>query len=228
MKNGWVKLHRKALDNDQLFGSSLTFGLFAYLLLQADEHGVVELGRFQLAKRFRSKPSTIYQTLKRLESNNQVTLQSNNRYTTINIVNWSKYQNKVTPEVNGKQSQSNTLIRIKNKKITIKEAEKIMNRNVQGIIKLRRELKWSTPFRGAERENEIATDLLRKDDYPTIIRNMKAYARNRAEQFMPQINGLDDFNHKYPSIKERLSALEDDDDPQIKAQREKLLAQGYK
>ena len=113
--NGWIKLYRKILDNDQLWGSQLTFGLFIYLLLIADQNGVLTTGRFELSRRFRTSPSTIYHTLKRLEKNNQVTLQSNNKYTIVSICNWHKYQHKLTTENTTSEQQKNTLIRIKNK-----------------------------------------------------------------------------------------------------------------
>jgi hypothetical protein len=119
MDKGWIKLYRKLLNNDELFGSTLTFSVFVFLLLSANRYGKVSIGRFQIATRFRSKPSTIYQTLKRLESNNQITLESNNKFTNIYICNWEKYQTEVTTKKSPKQQQSNTPIytRIENKEL---------------------------------------------------------------------------------------------------------------
>lgn len=112
---GWVKVYRKLLDNEVFYGSQLTLGVFITLLLRADQNGVVKVGRLELAKRFRAKPSTIYQTLQRLSKVNILSMESNNQFTTISILNWGVYQNKVTTKQQPSNNQVTLYKEYKNK-----------------------------------------------------------------------------------------------------------------
>jgi hypothetical protein len=126
MNNGWIKLHRKILENDALFSSEHTFKVWCFLLLKADMNGIVKTGRYLISEWLRIKPSSLYQTLKRLEDMKMITQESNNKMTTIKILNWSIYQSKQpisgSPE-NGQyknkkdeiQEQDNTIQEYKNK-----------------------------------------------------------------------------------------------------------------
>lgn len=126
MKNGWIKLHKKIIDNEVWQHDLVAWHVFEGLLAIADiETGDWSGGRFQLSELLSIKPTTIYKALKRLEKAKMVTLSSNNKYTTIHICKWRDYQgngnstgntssnNKVTT----KGQQSNTLIRTKNKEL---------------------------------------------------------------------------------------------------------------
>lgn len=116
MNNGWIKLHRSLLANDAIFRSAHTFTIWCWLLLMADkETGVVTVGRLQISDWLKIKPSTVYQTLKRLEKYNSVNLKSNNKMTTITIKNWMKYQSNPKPE----DEQYNNNITTKNSNVTL-------------------------------------------------------------------------------------------------------------
>lgn len=122
MDKGWIKLHRKILDNEHLFGKSYDFGIFVTLLLMADRKtGKLTIGRKQLAKRFRAKESTIYDALKRLEKQQQINIKTNNQFSEISIVKYHEYQTKTDNETKQKptlnQQQTDTLqeVRIKKK-----------------------------------------------------------------------------------------------------------------
>lgn len=124
---GWIKFYRQVNENEIFRHDRTAWHIFEVLLIQC-RYGVWKGGRFQLAEFCDEKPNTIYKALKRLEKAEMVTLSSNNRFTTISILNWDKYQgngnsigntssnNKVTT----KEQQSNTSIRIKNKELRIK------------------------------------------------------------------------------------------------------------
>lgn len=93
MNNGWIRLHRSSLNNPMFRRDKTAWLIFITLLLMVDKHsGKWSGGRFQLAIIMELKPTTIYQALQRLEKSKMVTLSSNNKYTTISICNWSKYQ----------------------------------------------------------------------------------------------------------------------------------------
>ncbi len=127
MNNGWIKLYRKSKDNP-LTRDFIAWGIFTWIMLTVDrERGEMKIGRFWASEYFNLNPSTFYKALKRLEKKYKVvTLISNNKYTTIRLLNWAKYQSNeevVTQSSNNKvttkEQQSNTLQEYKN--IRIKE-----------------------------------------------------------------------------------------------------------
>jgi hypothetical protein len=91
--NGWVKLHKQIIENDFLQNDMSAYVLFTKLLLVVNtKTGVYTTGRFKLSQLSGLKPTTAYNTLLRLEKSGMVTQESNNRFTTVSICNWKKYQ----------------------------------------------------------------------------------------------------------------------------------------
>ena len=116
--NGWIKLHRRILDNDFLMHDPTAFIVFTKLLLLVNSAtGNYSGGRINIGERVGIYPITLYKCLKRLEKHKMVTLSSNNRFTTIHICNWKEYQSfgntsSNNPVTTGEQ-QDNTIIRNK-------------------------------------------------------------------------------------------------------------------
>lgn len=101
---GWVKLHRKLLDNRILkYDHSAMLVFVTLLLLVRHKDGTYDTGRFRLAEIVGMKPSTVYKILKRLEKAEMVTLDSNSRYTIISISKWKDYQG------NGNSASNNSV-----------------------------------------------------------------------------------------------------------------------
>jgi hypothetical protein len=131
--NGWIKLHRQLLDNEELMRSDNAYKLFTVLLLLVDKiTGKWSGGRFQLARIARIKNSSTYKALLRLQNLQIVTLDSNNKYTTVSICNWSKYQECSNTSV---EQQSNNKVTTeehsnKNKELRI---EKGLSTNVDKL-----------------------------------------------------------------------------------------------
>lgn len=93
MNKGWIKLHRKILDNRMLANDSSSFTIFVALLLMVQHtDGSYDTGRFGLARFLHMNPSTVYKALKRLEAQGMITLQPNAKYTVITVCNWDQYQ----------------------------------------------------------------------------------------------------------------------------------------
>jgi len=91
---GWIKLHRKTLDNDIFKFDYTAWHVFEVLLLHANRRtGEWKGGGFVLAQMCEQKRPTMYKALKRLEKAKMVTLSSNNRYTVVCICNYFTYQN---------------------------------------------------------------------------------------------------------------------------------------
>jgi len=118
MRNGWVKLHRKIIDNDFLKRDTNAFKVFITLLLLVDRKtGVWEGGRFQLAEHCGLKPTTTYGASMRLVKAKMMTLRSNNKYSTYIVSNWESYQqvgnNNDDNKMTTSRQQDDTLTRSK-------------------------------------------------------------------------------------------------------------------
>jgi len=103
---GWIKLHRKILDNP-IFQKAELFQLFTYCLLRANhgekkiiwngkeellEKGCFITGRKVIAEDLKQTESSIYRRLKVLQDLQMITLKSNNRFSVINVLNYCIYQ----------------------------------------------------------------------------------------------------------------------------------------
>jgi len=106
MSQGWIKLHRKLLDNAISPKPDYAW-LWVALLLLANhkdnefiwnnkkiiiKKGQLLTGRFELSKKTGISESKVYRILKYLEIEQQIEQQTNNKYTIITIHNWEQYQ----------------------------------------------------------------------------------------------------------------------------------------
>jgi hypothetical protein len=122
MIRGWIRVWRKIEDSD-IIRDAVALQIFIYLMVIVDRKtGEKKIGRFWMSKVLGLKPGTFYDGLKRLEKKYKIaTLESNNKFTTIRLVNWNKYQSSgfmPTQYDNNKpttnQQQTNTLQEYKN------------------------------------------------------------------------------------------------------------------
>lgn len=118
----WIKFYRKITEHP-LYWDKNAYWIFSWLLAHVDyQTGEMIIGRFWLASIFKMNPNTVYAVLKRLQDKYKcITLTSNNRNTTIKVVNWAKYQhqnpadnNKNNNKITTKQQQNNTTQEYKN------------------------------------------------------------------------------------------------------------------
>lgn len=134
--DGWVKLHRKLLENVELMHDNNAYIVFTKLLMIVNSKGQYAGGRQQLGELVNLNSRTVYDVLKRLESLQMVNIKSNKRYSIISICNWSKYQYVPNSLPNNDptmtQQSANTLTRIKNKN---KEKESRYNPEAPGYVK---------------------------------------------------------------------------------------------
>lgn len=121
--NGWIKLHRKILDNEVFRFDPTAWRLFEILLLLSNASGVWKGGLYQLQVYMGGeKPmakTTIFYALRRLEKSKMIERTSNSKFTVYTICKWSEYQSAKQPVIesatNHRRSEGDTLIRIKNK-----------------------------------------------------------------------------------------------------------------
>lgn len=149
---GWIKLHRKLLENPIFLNSDL-LQLFIYCLLKANhearqiifngklitiQRGQFITGREVLSKELKQKPTTTYKRLLLLENLEFLNIKSNNKFSLVTVVNYDLYQSndeesnsKSNNKITTKEQQNNTNKNDKNdKNIIISEApEKFFNDN---------------------------------------------------------------------------------------------------
>jgi DNA-binding transcriptional regulator YhcF (GntR family) len=105
--NGWIKLHRKILENPTSSNLEL-LGLWSYILLNINhkpsdfylgfqkihlESGQGIFSQKKLSEKFKVSLSKIHRMLKILESEKQIEKQGESKYTVITVINWELYQN---------------------------------------------------------------------------------------------------------------------------------------
>ena len=104
---GWIKLHRKLLDNPITTKDSDYLAVWIYLLLNAThreydtlfkgkritlQEGQLITGRKTIAKKFKIDDSKVQRILKMLEIEHQIEQQNGNQNRLITILSWDKYQ----------------------------------------------------------------------------------------------------------------------------------------
>lgn len=106
-KNGWVKLHRKMLDNPIIMKDAEHLAVWMYLLLNAThaeypalfkgkkitlQPGQLITGRKSIASTLSVNESKVRRILDAFESDQQIDRQRSNQNTLISLKNWEKYQ----------------------------------------------------------------------------------------------------------------------------------------
>ncbi len=86
------------------------------------KEGQFVFGRKKAAQELNMKESTVWKYIKLLESNGTISINSNNKFSVINVVKWGDYQHK-----EGEKEQQN------NNRITTKEQQNNTNKNVKNV-----------------------------------------------------------------------------------------------
>ena len=105
---GWVKIHRKILDNPVVCKDSETFSIWLYLLLSATHQeipavfkgekitlkkGQLITGILSISKKLKINKDKVQRTLKCFEIDKQIEQETSNKNRLISILNWEEYQN---------------------------------------------------------------------------------------------------------------------------------------
>lgn len=153
MKSGWIKLHRKLVDNPVIMKDSDYLALWVYLLLQAShapcpiifkgekitlKPGQLITGRKVLSSELKIDENKVTRILKTFENEQQIEQQTSNKNRLITIVSWDVYQKgeqRNNQQVNNKRTtdeqQVNTNKNNKNIKDIKEYKEKAPKRNYQ-------------------------------------------------------------------------------------------------
>lgn len=136
-KNGWIKLHRKTLDNPIIMKDAAHLAVWMYLLLNAThaeypalfkgkkimlQPGQLITGRKSIADKLVINESKVTRILDVFESEHQIEQQTCNKNRLISITNWDSYQ---TSEQQNEQQVNNNR--------TTSEQQVNTNKNVKNI-----------------------------------------------------------------------------------------------
>lgn len=104
---GWIKIHRKILDNPIVCKDSDYLSVWIYLLLNATHKdipavfkgkkiilktGQLITGRKSISEQLKISESKIYRVINEYKSEHQIEQQTSNKNSLITIVNWNEYQ----------------------------------------------------------------------------------------------------------------------------------------
>ena len=104
---GWIKIHRKILENPIIFKDSDYLAIWIYLLLNATHKEVPALfkgkkiilkpgqlitGRKSISYQLKISESKTYRVINEYKSEHQIEQQTSNHNSLITILNWDKYQ----------------------------------------------------------------------------------------------------------------------------------------
>ena len=107
-ETGWIKFHRKILDNPIVCKDSDTLSIWVYLLLNAThvqmpilfkgkrtilKEGQLVTGILSISKKLNIDKNKVQRTLKLFENDKQIEQQTSNQNRLVTILNWNAYQN---------------------------------------------------------------------------------------------------------------------------------------
>lgn len=121
---GWIKLHRKMLDNPIIIKDSDYLAVWVYLLLNTThkeydvlfkgkrttlKKGQLLTGRKSISEKLKIDENKVQRILKTLENEQQIEQQKSNKNRLITIVSWDKYQQdeqQIEQQLNNKRTTS--------------------------------------------------------------------------------------------------------------------------
>lgn len=205
MNNGWVKLHRKLLDNPQLANDNTACLLFIKLILVTDSRtGSYTTGRFRLSELANEKPTTIYKALKRLEKWGMIELVSNSKMTTVRLCNFKDYQETSNNKVTTKGQQSNNTVTLnKNKEERIKNITNVIGDTPKTpSIEINEMFSYWNEILGYEisskkQANRYAcSNLLKKYGAAGVKQLIMAVSSAQSDQYAPRVSDFSSLQSK--------------------------------
>jgi len=138
---GWIKIHRKMLDNPIICKDSDYLSVWIYLLVNAThkeipalfkgqkitlKQGQLITGRKSISSKLKISESKIYRIINDFKSEHQIEQQTSNKNSLITIINWNRYQNN--------EQQNETQM---NNKRTTNEQQMNTNKKVKNVKKVK-------------------------------------------------------------------------------------------
>lgn len=187
MKNGWIKSYRKILEHELLANDNNAFIVFMKLLHHVDKQtGSVTTGRFKMSELTNLNPNTVYATLKRLEKAKMITQKPNNRFTTIHICNWKRYQGNDNTVL--QQPDNNQITLNKNKEVRINDTNVSFGKpEINEMFNYWNELVGSAIQTNVKANRNACNNLLKKHGERNLKRLVQGVAIAQSDRYAPRI-----------------------------------------
>jgi DNA-binding transcriptional regulator YhcF (GntR family) len=216
---GWIKLHRKLLNNP-LANHSAHLSLWITLLLLANhkEHkfmwnkkfiiikeGQLITGRKELAKQTNIPGSTIERILELLENEHQIEQQKTTKFRLITILNWEQYQK--DGQQNGQQTDNKRTTdghiqecnNVKNEKNTISKPDGLQD-EVNQIMDIFYKINPSLNY-GNRTQREAVNWGLKKWGLNEMLRMVEYAVSIQGRDYAPVITTPLEFKNKIAKVK---------------------------
>lgn len=189
--NGWIKLHKKIIENEIWKYDQTAWHVFEGLLALADtKTGNWRGGRYHLAELVNVNPNTLKDAINRLKAQQMITSSSTSKYTVYHICNWGKYQHNDTTYDTNKtpaKHQQNTTIK-RNKEIK-KDITNVISANpeIDSMFNYWYE-KTGLEIYAKQKANRYAcSNLIKKYGVDKLRRLIDGVALSQGDQYAPRI-----------------------------------------
>lgn len=205
---GWIKMHRKILDNPIVCKDSDTLSIWVYLLLNAThvqipilfkgkrimlQEGQLLTGILSISKKLNIDKNKVQRTLKLFENDKQIEQQTSNQNRLVTILNWNTYQNSEKqndkPVINEWETDDKRVITNKNikniKNVRITAVSDSRGDDLQEIIEFyNNNIGSTTPY-----IVEVLSDYLKDLNKELVILAMKKSVEAN-KRFIQYIKGI--------------------------------------
>lgn len=219
MNNGYIKLHRKIIDNP-IFSSEKGLKIWVWCLMKAGHTerdiylgskkihlraGQFVFGRDSASEILRISGSTIRNWMEQLKQDSYISIKTTNKYSIITILKWGQYQTNKTEKDNRKtaeKQQNNTNKNVKNvlnKSNTIS----VSKTDTAGIIEIFNIFKKINPVinYGNRTNRKVALELIKKFGLDEMKR-LTAYAVSvQGRDYAPTITTPHQLKEKLAQLK---------------------------
>ena len=182
--NGYIKLHRKILDNG-VFENGELLKVFVWCILRANTKpntvfgrklkvGQFVTGRVSASQELRIPPTTLYDRIKKLESMKYIHIDSGTKNSVITVLNYNKYQ--VNDEIKPKRNLERVTEHFSAK--VMEYANEYTESLLQGFISY-----WTEPNRsGTKVKYELQPTFEIKRRLKTWYNNQKQFSHKEDKQ----------------------------------------------
>lgn len=215
--NGWIKIHRKIMDNC-IYKDAHLLHLFIHCLLKANhkankflfndkemiiERGQFITGRLQLAEDLNVNSSLVYRKLKILENLKIVNIKSNNKFSLVTVLKYNTYQDLITTNEQQNEQQANNQRTTNEQQANTNKKDKNDNKEKKikiidsaniPLVNLKNNIQNNTEYTTEELFEYIWQEYPKRDGKKSSLRNFNATIKNEND-FLDLCKSVNNYLH---------------------------------